>query len=274
MQLLQSWKESLSIFKPANFKLFVLITIKSVWETYKILFKYFWWLIILLVTVQFYKTALGMLILFGVPLLLVYLILLIARPSVGLKNWAYFGNYILYIIPFLIMVAILFSYYEGVYFNRPSGLTPFVSLSQIITFVFPVQFQSILQRDYRLNFLTFFMFLQVLLSPFIILFNLFYLDSDKSFRSIIFSFIRSLKMVLYNYPAFLIMWTVFLSLWYLLMSILFKYFTYNVVFTIQLITFVFLVPLLICIFTNLYIKQVHEYFDLYFGKGPSEQEGA
>jgi len=269
MQLLQSWKESLLVFKPSNFKLFLMVTLKSIWETYKSLFYHFWWLVILLVTVPLHKTAFGLLILFGAPLLLVYLILLIARPSVDLKNWAYFAKYILYIIPFLIIVAAIFSYYDHIYFNRPGSLTPFISLSQIIIFIFPVQFQYIVHRDIQLNQVELFIALQLLLSPFIILFNLFYLDSDKSLRAIVFSFVRSLKMILYNYPACLIIWAIFLLLWYLFWSILWCL-SINFALIFELITFVLLAPIPICIFSNLYIKQVHEHFDLYFEKGPSE----
>src|SRR5579863_2413544 len=49
MTLLQSWADSLTLFKPKNLQLFVMVTIKSIVEAYKLYFKYFWWLVLLIV---------------------------------------------------------------------------------------------------------------------------------------------------------------------------------------------------------------------------------
>src|SRR5438128_1178522 len=48
MTLVQSWKDSLQLLKPKNFKLFVMVTIKSIMQAYKLYFKYFWWLLIVM----------------------------------------------------------------------------------------------------------------------------------------------------------------------------------------------------------------------------------
>ncbi|TET06551.1 hypothetical protein E3J79_01805 [Candidatus Dependentiae bacterium] len=273
MYLLQSWKESLLIFKPTNFKLFFLVTVKSIWETYKILFRYFWWLILVLLTVPFHRTALGLLIMYMGPLLFTYIVVLIVRSSVSLKNWGYFGKYILsyYIIPFLVIVLAFFSYYSRILFNRPSGLTPFISFSQIITFVFSVPIQYILSDLSRFNQVELSIFFQLLISPFVVLFTLFYLDSDKGFRSIMLSLIRSIKMIIFNYPAYFIMYSVIFLFLNLFWNILFKYLFVELAWNICFYSTIFLIPIPICIFTNLYIKQVHEQFSLYFGGKPSEK---
>ena len=45
MTLVQAWIDSIQLLRPKNFKLFVLVTIKSIIEAYKLLFKYFWWIV-------------------------------------------------------------------------------------------------------------------------------------------------------------------------------------------------------------------------------------
>ena len=48
MTLFQSWADSLTLLKPKHLQLFVMVTIKSVVEAYKLYFKYFWWLLLTL----------------------------------------------------------------------------------------------------------------------------------------------------------------------------------------------------------------------------------
>src|SRR5260221_7807584 len=57
MTLVQSWIDSLTLLKPKNAHLFIMVTIKSIIEAYKLLFKYFWWAYVLFVgscIVQFF----------------------------------------------------------------------------------------------------------------------------------------------------------------------------------------------------------------------------
>src|SRR5665647_1703030 len=49
MNILQSWSHSLTIFKPSSLKLFLLVTLKSIIETYKLLFTTFWWAVCMFV---------------------------------------------------------------------------------------------------------------------------------------------------------------------------------------------------------------------------------
>lgn len=48
MELVAAWKESLSLLRWQKFKLFLLVTLKSIIRTYRLLFTYWWWLIGLL----------------------------------------------------------------------------------------------------------------------------------------------------------------------------------------------------------------------------------
>ena len=49
MELIAAWKESLSLLRWQNFKLFLLVTLNSLARTYRLLFTYWWWLIGLLI---------------------------------------------------------------------------------------------------------------------------------------------------------------------------------------------------------------------------------
>jgi len=55
MQLLQSWKESLAIFAPKNFKLFFLVTLKAILETFVALFRYCWAPLLLFLVGSFFS---------------------------------------------------------------------------------------------------------------------------------------------------------------------------------------------------------------------------
>ena len=49
MTLVQSWIDSLTLLKPKNAQLFIMVTLKSIIETYKVMFWYWGWVIILMV---------------------------------------------------------------------------------------------------------------------------------------------------------------------------------------------------------------------------------
>src|SRR5579871_1355628 len=49
MTLVQAWIDSVQLLRPKNLQLFMMVTLKSIVEAYKLLFKYFWWLLGLLV---------------------------------------------------------------------------------------------------------------------------------------------------------------------------------------------------------------------------------
>ncbi|MFI5332968.1 MAG: hypothetical protein ACHQVS_02600 [Candidatus Babeliales bacterium] len=111
MQLLVSWKNSLSLFKPSNFKVFLSDVLKSLKQTYPVWFKYWWWVMGLylvgVATIPFFKQKwLMSFILDGsswmtVPqielgvlsLILFVTAFLSARSSSETKNYWYFLSY-------------------------------------------------------------------------------------------------------------------------------------------------------------------------------------
>jgi hypothetical protein len=102
----------------------------------------------------------------------------------------------------------------------------------------------------------------------LIIFLLFSFDSDGMFDAISQSFLNTIKMFIYNLPIFLI---IFLLLWsgsFLLLGILGIILAISpLLFIISAIAVAFtalLVPIEICIITNIYIKKLHEQSELYF----------
>jgi len=304
MQLLQSWKESLSIFKPANFKLFLMVTAKCVWETFKILFGRFWWLVILFLlgTVAIFSLFFVVSLFIAMsahggppmttgeniflkfltfvgsifPSSLIFTIFLIVRSSVKMKNWSYlktylFSLYFIYVYLFLYLIYFLCSYTINAFIFLSPIANVFVHLSNLPSYVF---------FTFLLNVFS------LLYSSLIVFTILFFLDSASANPyTFLVSFLRALKMTIYNFPFCLIVYllidVILFSALYLLLQVTFFSFedqffsivkngAYDLFLAFLAIIF-YVIP--VCIFTNFYIKQVHDNFDLYFGKGPSEKEG-
>lgn len=270
MQLLASWKDSLNLLKPANFKLFFLVTLKALKDTYKVWLKYWWWLIIGFIAwrvslkssgwhpivhylfpgqVNLYLQDLelntGIAFIFMVALYTT--LYLSCRASVNLKNYRYFASYIkhsLFIgVLFLLLPWLEFGFRLVV---RQSGILGIVALLMVGWF-----------------------------SAFFILFLL---DSNASLKSVVYSLYRALKMVLYNFPFCFILAGV-LTLMYGLTSMLeiflvdhlvsagyinhdVRSFVFsNIKMVVDLLLFL---PIVACFTTNYYIKRLHDQFNLYF----------
>lgn len=241
MKLIQSWAESLTLLKPENFKLFLLVTLKSIIETYKVLFTKFWVIIIFslgmdigayhilmrtqeLQILPSMQIALWFTVFFGATLALMGLcmtIFLSARASVGLKNWSY-----------------LLSYWR-----------------HFIYFLF-AWFVAMICKSFLLILLIYW-----------ILFVAFMLDTNGYLKPVGVSFWRSLKMMAYNFPFIVITTALFSLLFFPIEKLLFNHdaslslwefiVRFCVVNLIQL-------PVLVCFFINFYIKRKHEQFNLYF----------
>lgn len=243
MQLFQAWVESLTLFKPQNFKLFLLVTLKSIIETYQVLFAKFWPIVIgsLVVDigayyllaqqgnndfqVQSFFTVLVWVSIFTLAALglmaLCMTLLLCVRPSASIKNWSY-----------------LFSYWR-----------------HFIYFVFIWLIAMICKS------------LSLILFIYWIFFAAFLLDSDAHLKSVGLSFWRSLKMVAYNLPFIVISAMVFSLLSSPIVMIFgagsFMLTPWEFVFRFVIVNLIQL-PLLFCFYINFYLKKIHEQFNLYF----------
>jgi len=293
MQLMQAWQDSLKILLPKNLKLFSLVTLKAIVECYKVLLRYWWWLIVLFgaiiifkewlwygvinrslfVLTYFSKKFLGVHIISWLDMalnilsqLFIFIVCLATRPSVTKKDVNYFKSYLPYFCYVLILLL-------------PMGLTFFFRhwlLSKL--------FNSLVVFDVYW-FIT--LFWLTAASPVYIFFLLFFLDSNKRPKQFFLSFYRSFKMVIYNYPLCWLLVMGFYCIGYIIyygmglqMPSMAMQQSQAVVWSREVeiilksaIWFlkVVLAPIPICIFANIYIKKLHEQFDLYFTQ-PSQEE--
>lgn len=239
MRILQSWAESLTILKPKNFKLFLLVTLKSIVETYKILFTKFWpvssaLLLAMYCLLYVHDTIANRAVIslytifFGFfSILFLFLIFLMVRPSISQKNWHYvlrYWQHFLFFFVTCVMITLIFMLTKKV---------PFF------------------------NFLLLVGYYGCQASPLFVIVTGFLLDSDGSEKSMIYSCWRGLKFCLFNYP-------------FCLFGFLFFYYSFYVLssFGVWYVS-ILLWPLPVCFFINFYVKRLHEQFDVYF-----EQKGS
>ena len=238
MTLVQSWIESLTLLKPKNLQLFVMVTIKSIVEAYKLMFKYFWWLVLapaaFLLIVSDYRAAIYARdidsIAFyarmtGIAYLLYTLLLLavcfITRPSVVRKDCSYFRTQYKKMILYWVLWFILF-----LASSITQTLTPLLQVSAY--------------------------------SPWWIFLILFCADSDGGLKNLFLSMWRTLKMIIFNYPLLVVVGICF----YLPIFIVNKYVFISPL--VRTLVASLLLPVGVCTFANIYIKKLHDQFDLYF----------
>ncbi len=243
MQLLQSWKDSLAIFVPKNFKLFFLVTLKAIVETFSALFRYCWAPILIFLVITVRRDPIGPFSLSdflwasGFPFLLIFLA---ARSSVLRKGYRYFSSYWYYWV-----YVVLFRFLQGL-----------IALALAYYFGNSFLFSRLL-----IILGVIFLYVPDILAAF---FMLFLLDSDGSPKSAVASIWRAIKMFAYNFPAALLVWIVgfvpgICIFWYL-DSLKIGYVGSIVSYGIFIITLLFG----ICFMTNFYIKRLHDQCGIYF----------
>ena len=227
MTLVQSWIESLTLLKPKNAQLFIMVTIKSIIEAYKVMIKYWAWVPVLMVASYFVLPQFG--VAYGVDVVSrwLYQLLLFAtcaatRPSIMKKDCAYFRSQMyafIYIVIFL--------------FLSPAAL-------------WPSSF-----------------------SPFYIFFVLFFLDSAQRPKNLFVSLWNSLKMIVFNYPLLAIIGLCFgiISVFntFFIMPLMYQINDpFGVLMFAREILGLLLLPIGVCFYAHIYIKKLHDQFDLYF----------
>ncbi len=219
MTLVQSWVDSLTLLKPKNLQLFVMVTIKSILEAYTLYFKYFWWLLLAL------------------PLLCLFIM-----PN---------GS-----IQYIVLLCIVYFLY-GILFLGTCFITRPSILQKDCTY-FRTQFKKIILYWLLLMLLLVPLFLVSSYSPWYVFFILFFADSEGGFKNFLLSMWNGLKMMLYNFPLIFVM--------NFCCSVLVFIVNYMFVITplTQAIIGAFLIPIGVCTYANIYIKKLHDQFDLYF----------
>jgi hypothetical protein len=236
MTLVQAWIDSLTLLKPKNFQLFVMVTLKSIIETYKLMFKYFWWLILLfeICYIPLFLSIRSVTLSFWLLQLLVFAVCAITRPSVMKKDCAYLRSQLYSFIYFAIFLLCL-----------PATWWP------------------------------------TAFSAWTIFLILFFLDSEKGPKNFLLSMWYALKMILFNFPLMIciyaIMWclnaVIFGTIEKLLIEIVklggMSWWALGLLHyagLLQSTIAVLLLPIGVCTYANIYIKKLHDQFDLYFKK--------
>jgi hypothetical protein len=235
MTLVQSWKDSVQLLKPKNLKLFAMVTLKSIIEAYKIYLKYFWWMILLVVLCAIAP----------------YFIQLqdYAFSNIQYKHIFFYTSCWLYELLFL---AACFS-------TRPSIL-------QKDSNYFVLQFKKIIlfwifMPLFSWSSATYYGYIFTVL---------FFADSEGGPKNFLLSLWKALKMIFFNLPLILIVGVaIYVSGLIGIQCLAQLLALYNIPVYPYLFLFVnllgaLLLPMSICTYTNIYIKRLHDQFDLYF----------
>ena len=196
--------------------------------------------------------------------LFIFVTFLATRSSVTKKDRAYFTSY----LPYFSYIAI-FWLTSVIFFGFHTGILLWNNIVMRIIHIVAMGIIDIVSAFYAVTLFNF-----TLLSPVFVFFFMFFFDSGKRPKDILFSFYHALKMVLYNYPVCLIITyclhgilellgtfplglPLILKLWWPMQTYINIYPLFNFVALL-------VAPILICIFANIYIKKLHEQFDVYF----------
>jgi hypothetical protein len=235
----RQWIGSLRIFLPANFKLLFLVTLNAWIQALKIIFKYFWWLIVLIPLMQ--SGILGVqiysLLLINILTIALGVITILAiRPSVQKKDMRYFLGYWYHFILFKLYWVIV-------------GFIMTIILSPIALF-FGKPFFAIS---------SFFFFYLYSYGMF------FFLDARATVVNAGISFLRGLRMTIYGLPFNIIVGIFFGYLYFFIMRLVPPSLVMNIIISYCYWLLLFVVTsFFLTLLNNFYIKQAHENYEIYF----------
>jgi len=300
MVLLQAWKESLIIFLPKNFKLFLLVTLKSIGQAYTTLFTDAGLFLLLGLASYLYSfmiiPILVVLIMSRIPSLQIHITrfwIATALVSVGIIAGLWVAD-----MAIMRLYGPLFSeameYLEYFLLKIQLGYTPFIMYLAVRPSVFKKN-HSYFARYHRFFFpiVLSLLFLELLLdfsscfgravqvvvgscdaiiifSPLILFFVLFFLDTGGDLKSLLgrlwSSALRAVKMVFYNIPFCLVVSLVYFFAQDFIVSMIDSNLDqYPLVENISSVVVKLLYPIPLCFMANYYIKKVHEQLTVYFG---------
>lgn len=251
----QSWKDSLSLFIPKNAKLFLLVTLKSILQSYKFILLHLGLLFALSAVLEMiYIRYFGPHSFFVIVPLLSWLITifgiyLIIRPSIKRKGIEYYRNHIRYFFGFAFLtILFLFVCVASILFLRLLG-TPAIIIRGIQIFFL----LSDLVPFFACPLLCFIIF--------------FYLDRPTHIKNLFLSCRRGVLMSAYNYPFCLTVYFFFIAC-----SLGLHYGALLLGANSLIVSLLtnLLLPIPICIFNNFYVKRLHDQFDLYYPQNIKE----
>ena len=261
-QILSSWLNSLKVLSPTHGKLFLLVTLKTIIHAYTTLFKKFWWLIGLCILTDTYLVLwagkIPYYVKFGVMTSgwylsssLFFVEILTIRPSIAKKDYTYFLNiwasrrFFWYFLLFMTCAQI------SIFFLRNEKIAH--------EFIVPSLFFLIPLIP------------SILFSGFLIITIFFALDTHPSLYAQMSSVYRSLKMIVFNYPFFLILAILSFSIFFGVQKLIHFVLEHSInkyeIGILGLLSYEsaqLLMPIFICIANNFYIKEIHEQFKRYY----------
>lgn len=266
---LRYWQESLQLFLPQNFKLFLLVTLNATVQVYTTFARYFWWLYIVTCALTVMAaTSAHLAIHYGANALwfaCIFALFLTVRPSVQLKNYSYYCSFLPRIVSFFAISAMA-CIARALLANTQSSLhaSAFAVIARIfaiavsaIIFIFPYCTCTLL-----------------VISPFLVFALMMNLDRHQSIAR---SLWLSVKMVIYNLPFCIIGYALLLAFLYAFNSIilvpiislllhLLGIIDYAVVKALLICTCRLMYVFPVCFFANFYTKKVHDQFTQLFGR--------
>ncbi|MGE0207089.1 MAG: hypothetical protein AB7R69_04560 [Candidatus Babeliales bacterium] len=249
----KQWLNSLKFFLPKNITLFLLVSLNAMWQAWKIIGFYFWWIFLIEPAMVYLNpfiltlhnwVAVSLFMTFFLPvvqLAILCIIILALRPSVALKNYHYFSHYTGHFLSYLMVIGIIFFIMVmGTIFSVTHTFTAF------------------------LNPMVQWFFIQCSMS--FMIFSAFFCFDAPLTPDVLLSFWRGFKMVWYGLPFCLVCTIIFYSLGSLCAGFLSSVASVapGLIAFIFYIGYYILLSLLIAVFNNFYLKRAHEDYDLYF----------
>ncbi len=259
MYLIQSWKDSLSLLAPKNLKLFLMVTAKTIKETYVGAVKYFWWFILLYAVADFFFANIPLIVsLFN--WIWIFILALIARASVAKKNRSYFVGYAKYFPAALGgMWLILCIFAFGMFFI---GVMVYLINSGNVQNI--TEIAQLIQNNTGYYFLG--TTLSIFIQAWILLSIFFLLDMPLNLKNWVKSIRFGYRMLIHNLPIFLIL----IGVVFLLYGFI-DWGMSNILASVSVEESIFLhifsfvgQPIIVALVSNLYIKRLHEQPQLYF----------
>ena len=249
-----SWLESFDLLRYDSINTLLLVSLKTLITVYRSLL-YAWFLP--------FTLLIGLVLTIPRLLAAFYITLIIraARPSITFKDMHYWQQRIIadwVLFFFVVIISYIPRMMRDADILTQTELAAYTIYEFILKIFFLAEYFWVPGAEHLGVFTSF-------LSPFLIIWMLFFFDAQHSFWTPIESFVRALGMFLYNYPFFLVTYAVMralLILGYLLVSSLgdFPVLSWGAF----LLLFGVVVPYWICFTTNFYIKRMHEQFSLYY----------
>lgn len=250
--LTYSWLDSLKTFLPENLKTNLLLTLNAIKDIIKnINYKRLIILLIYLIILAYFRENYFSTASLIISSLILVDILIYARPSIDFKDSSYYLKMHYKTFPFVLTPALIYSLSSKFWDN---------SIIQIIN-TFNKSFlmiNSLFKNSYFNPAL-------YIISPFLVFFMLFLMDSKKELKSYFSSGYRAFKMFIYNYPFCFIAYNIFKvtsitiekTLYYLLPQT-------AALLIFYLILFLITIPFYLVFMTNFYVNQIHTKFNIYY----------